>query len=120
MKDNLLKEIDKVCEDLQYERDRLELLKYLRSNIDRRIKDLTSSESGKLYNNSFRADIMGLVSRVFPNLDSYSSYDKYQQVRKEIVDTLGVSSNTRMLTSEEYKRCVELLKEYERGMSDEK
>ena len=113
MKDDLLKEIDKVCEDLQSERDRLELLKYLRSNIDRRIKDLTSSESGKLYNNSFRADIMGLVSRVFPNLDSYSSYDKYQEVRKEIVDKLGVSSNTRMLTSEEYKRCVELLKEYE-------
>ena len=113
MKDNLLKEIDKVCEDLQSERDRLELLKYLRSNIDSRIKDLTSSESGQLYNNSFRADIMGLVSRVFPNLDSYSSYDKYQEVRKEIVGKLGVSSNTRMLTDEEYKRCVELLKEYE-------
>lgn len=29
MKDDLLKEIDKVCEDLQSERDRLELLKYL-------------------------------------------------------------------------------------------
>ena len=120
MKDNLLKEIDKVCEDLQSERDRLELLKYLRSNIDRRIKDLTSSESGQLYNNSFRADIMCLVSRVFPNLDSYSSYDKYQEVRKKIVDELGVSFSTKMLTCEEYERCIELLNKYERGISDEK
>ena len=102
------------------EREQLEFLKELRGSINSRIKDLTSSKSGQLYNNSFRADIMGLVSRVFPSLDSYSSYDKYQEVRKEIVDKLGVSSNTRMLTSEEYKRCVELLKEYERGMSDEK
>lgn len=120
MKDDLLKEIDKVCEDLQSERDKLELLKYLRSNIDSRIKDLTSSKSGQLYNNSFRADIMGLVSRVFPRLDSYSSYNKYQEVRKEVVDKLGVSSNTKMLTHEEYERCVELLKEYERGISNEK
>lgn len=63
---------------------------------------------------------MGLVSRVFPSLDSYSSYNKYQEVGKEVVDKLGVSSNTKMLTHEEYERCVELLKEHERGMSNEK
>ena len=119
MSSDILKEIDGICESL-HEREQLEFLKKLKGSINSRIKDLTSSESGQLYNNSFRADIMGLVNRVFPNLDSYSSYDKYQEVRKEIVDKLGVSSNTRMLTDEEYKRCVELLKEYERGISDEK
>lgn len=119
MSSDILKEIDSICESLS-EREQLEFLKELRGSINSRIKGLTSSKSGKLYNNSFRADITDLVNRVFPSLDSYSFYDKYQEVRKEIVDELGVSFSTKMLTCEEYERCIELLNEYERGMSDER
>lgn len=109
-KESILSELDDFCQDLS-NRDKLELLKSLRSELDVRITSLTSSEDGHLYNNSFRAVLMDVISKKFPNLDSYTSYNKYQALRKSIVDRLNLSTNTKMLTKDEYEKCLQYLKD---------
>ena len=109
---DLLSELDKLCKDLS-DRDKLELLKDLKSELNARIVSLTTSDSGESYNSIFRNILENAVHSKFSGLCHYSRFNKYQALRKSIVDKLSLDTgtSTRMLTKDEYDKCLQYLQE---------
>lgn len=90
------------------DRDELNLLKSEHVCIVKRIKQLTTARNGVLYNSLFRECLEEAISNKFPYMNKCEAYNKYQVLRKKIVDNLRVST-THMMVRDEYFKCLSYL-----------
>ena len=117
---SLFNRLKDVCSGFDSDRLKLEFWKDIKKLVSNEIDNLISDEKGQKYNTAFRISIMNNIYSANPDISSYVAYNKYSTIRKEIISELGISYNTAMLTKDEYERCTEQLKEYERDISNEK
>lgn len=112
METAMFNQIEDICDSFDSDRLKLEFLKSIKKLVSEKIDDLICNENGTKYNTAFRANIMRNIHSANPDISSYAAYNKYADIRQEIISKLGVSYNTAMLTKDEYEKCLTLLENY--------
>lgn len=82
------------------DRDEYEVLKEIRNKTVRRIKDLSSTPDGVLYNNLFRECLENIILGYMPTEHPCIRYREYEKVRNSLIKDLPY--DTHVLMRDEY------------------
>lgn len=108
IKDFIEEKVSFMSDDIS-EREEYELLKEIRNKTERRIKELSSTNKGVLYNTLFRSCLEEIILDYMPkNTHPCSRYKEYEKLRARLISDLPY--NTHVLVRDEYFDLLKRIK----------